>query len=86
MTTNLQQRFEAQFSKNAVHLRIVGKQTGYVFEDNVTDPILAFIAQEFELAALEVEKTGDEYTQVGDAIVNATLYHAAAIIRNRISG
>lgn len=79
MTNNLQQRFKDRLS--AGFFDDVSKRRA----DGRT--ILAFIVQEFELAAQEVEKVR-EIDDIKDYNFgkNVGLTDAAAIIRNRISG
>jgi hypothetical protein len=62
--TTLKERFEEQFVKDAVRLRIVGQQTGFVFPDEVTGSILAFFRQELLSLADQVERGKDSHTGI----------------------
>lgn len=98
MTTNLQQRFEKKFMDDD-NGQISGLEEGLPALSVDCEDILAFIAQEFELAAKDVEKkqiwhkhnsisTFTSYAEEGCIYCNNNMgiLDAAAIIRNRISG
>lgn len=76
MTTTLQQRFEEKFRYGGCN-------------DATYLAILAFIKQELEMMAVEVEEKREMQTALNqpglvDGIRNSVLVEAAAIIRNRI--
>lgn len=81
MTTNLQQRFDEKFPPQKLFVR---RKAGEFSELKGTDEILAFIAQEFELAAQAVEKNirTDDTQMNDDHVYDEAICDAAAIIRN----
>lgn len=93
MTTNLQRRFEEKFPDGLYTQLQYTSRTGDNRKDdwdNKDDNILAFIAQEFELAAQEVEKEKktkwnrfDNNSESCAMTHNDALEVAADIIRNR---
>lgn len=79
-------RFAEKFNKDAVKLRAVGQQTGYVFDDDVTESLLAFFQAELLAIAEEVEKNQGPVGEDWHEGFNNAMRQVATLIRTKAQG